>query len=89
MQGPFSEVPLGNQPLLVGDVESALSQRLDDGVVAQQGLGGVAPQDEAAGPAVEVGGEQEAGQGRLQVLLVILVCVEWLLQVCWDAVWRE
>lgn len=79
MQRPFSKVSLCNHSLLVSDVESALSQGLDDGVVAQQGLGSIPLQDEAAGPAVEVSREQEAGHGGLQVLLVILVCVEWLL----------
>lgn len=54
--------------------------------MAQQRLGSVALQDEAAGPAVEVGRQQEAGHGGLQVLLLILVCVEGVLQVCWDAV---
>lgn len=47
--------------------------------MAQQGLGSIALQDEAAGPAVEVSREQEAHHRRLEVLLVILVCVEWLL----------
>lgn len=86
MQRPFSKVPLSDQPLLVGDVEPALSQSLDDGIVAQQGLGRVALQDEAAGPAVEVCRQQEAGHRRLQVLLLILVRVEGVLQVCRDAV---
>lgn len=86
LQRPLPQVPLSDQPLLVGDVESALSQRLDDGVVAQQGFRSVALQDEAAGPAVQVCRQQEAGHGRLQVLLLILVCVEGVLQVCWDAV---
>lgn len=86
MQRPFSKVPLGDQPLLVGDVETALSQRLDDAVVAQQRLGRVALQDEAAGPAVQVCRQQETGHWRLQVLLLVLVRVEGVLQVCWDAV---
>lgn len=86
LQRPLSKVPLSDQSLLVSDVESSLSQSLDDGIVAQRGLGGVALQDEVAGSAVEVCGEQEAGHGRLQVLLLILVCVERVLQVCWDAV---
>lgn len=86
LQRPFPEVPLSHQPLLVGDVESALGQRLNDGIGAQQGLLSVALQDEAGGPAVEVGGQQQAGHGRLQVLLLILVRVEWLLQVRRDAV---
>lgn len=79
MQRPLSKVPLSDQPLLVGDVESTLSQRLDDSIVAQQGLGSVALQDEAPGPAVEVCRQQEAGHRRLQVLLLILVCVEGVL----------
>lgn len=79
MQRPLSKVPLGDQSLLVGDVESTLSQRLNDSIVAQQGLSGVTLQDEAAGPAVKVCRQQEAGHRRLQVLLLILVCVEGLL----------
>lgn len=63
-----------------------MSQRLDDGIMTQQRLGGVALQDEAAGPAVEVSGQQETCHWRLQVFLLILICVEWLLQVCWDTV---
>lgn len=86
LQRPFSKVPLGDQPLLVGDVKAALSQRLDDGVMAQQRLGRVALQDEAAGPAVEVCGQQKARHRRLQVFLLVLVRVEGVLQVCWDAV---
>ncbi len=79
LQRPLSKVPLSDQSLLVGDVESALSQCLNDSIVAQQGLGSVALQDEAAGPAVEVCRQQEAGHGGLQVLLLILVCVEGVL----------
>lgn len=79
LQRPLSKVPLSDQSLLVGDIESTLSQRLNDGVVAQQGLGIVPLQDEAASPAVEVCRQQEAGHGRLQVLLLILVCVEGVL----------
>lgn len=79
LQRPFSKVPLGDQSLLVGDVESTLSQCLNDSIVAQQGLGSVTLQDEAAGPAVEVCRQQEAGHRRLQVLLLILVCVEGVL----------
>lgn len=65
LQRPFSQVPLSNQPFFVCDVEAALSQRLDDGVVAQQGLGCIALQDEAAGPAIQVSREEEAGHRRL------------------------
>lgn len=54
--------------------------------MTQQRLGSVAFQDEAAGPAVEVCRQQEASHRRLEVLLFILVCVERVLQVCWDAV---
>lgn len=79
MQRPLSKVPLSDQSLLVGDVEPTLSQCMDDGIVAQQGLGSVALQDEAAGPAVEVCRQQEAGHRRLQVFLLILVCVEGVL----------
>lgn len=79
MQRSFSKVPLGNQSLLVSDVESTLSQRLNYSIVAQERLGCIALQDEAAGPAVEVCRLQEAGHRRLQMLLVVLVCVEWLL----------
>ena len=86
MQRPLSQVPLSDQSLLVSDVESSLGQRLDDGIVAQQGLCSITLKDEAAGPAVEVCRKQEAGHGRLQVLLLILVCVEGVFQVCWDAV---
>lgn len=89
LQRPFPQVPLGDQPLLVGDVEASLGQRLDDGVVAQQGLGGVALQDEAAGPTVEVRGQQEARHRGLQVLLLVLVRVEGVLQVCWDTVLND
>lgn len=85
LQRPLSKVPLGDQSLLVRDVESSLSQLLDDSIVAQQGFGCVALQDEAAGSAVQVCRQQEAGHRRLQVLLVILVCVEGVFQVCWDA----
>ena len=86
LQRPLSKVPLSDQSLLVCDVESTLSQRLNDSVVAQQGFGSVALQNEAAGPAVEVCRQKEAGHRRLQVLLLILVCVEGVLQVCRDAV---
>lgn len=86
LQRPLSQVSLSDQSLLVGDVETTLSQRLDDSVVTQQRLGSVTLKDEAAGPAVEVCRQQEAGHRRLQMLLLILVCVEGVLQVCWDAV---
>lgn len=86
LQRPFAKVPLGDQSLLVGDVESTLGQCPNDGIVAQQGLGSVTLQDEAAGPAVEVCRQQEARHGRLQVLLLILVRVEGVLQICRDAV---
>lgn len=79
LQRPFSKVPLSDQSLLVRDVESALSQRLNDSVVAQKGLGSVTLQDEAAGPAVEVCRQQQARHRRLQMLLLILVCVEGIL----------
>ena len=79
MQRPLPKVPLGDQSLLVGDVEPPLSQRLDDSIVAQQGVVSVTAQDEAARPAVEVCRQQEAGQGGLQVLLLILVGVEGVL----------
>ena len=85
MQRPFLKVPLSDQPLLIGDVESTLSQRLNDRLVVQQGLGSIILQDEAAGPAVQICRQQEAGHGRLQMLLLILVCVEGVLQVPWDA----
>lgn len=79
LQRSLSKVPLSDQSLLVGNVESTLSQRLNDSIVTQQGFGSVALQDEAAGPAVEVCGQQQAGHRRLQVLLLILVCVEGVL----------
>lgn len=79
MQWPLSKVPLSDQSLLVCNVESTLSQRLNDSIVAQQGLGSITLQDEAAGPAVEVCRQQEASNRRLQVLLLILVCVERIL----------
>jgi len=56
-----------------------LSQRLNDSIVAQQGLWRLTLQDEAAHPAVEVRRQQKARKRRLQVLLLILVCVEGVL----------
>lgn len=54
LQRSLPQVSLHDQSLLVGDVESTLSQSLDDGIVTQQRLGSIALQNEAAGPAVEV-----------------------------------
>lgn len=88
LQRPLSKVPLCDQPVLVGDIETPLGQCLDDGIMTQQRLGGVTPQDEAARPAVEVCREQEAGHRRFQVLLFVLVGVEGVLQVCGNAVYK-
>lgn len=51
--------------------------------MAQQGLRSIAPEDEAPGAAVQLGGEQQANHGWLDVLLVILVRVEWLSELLW------
>ena len=73
------KVSLCDEPLLVGDVEASLSQGLDYGVMPQKRPDGrVTLQDVAAGPPVEVGGQEEADHGGLQVLLGVLVQVEGL-----------
>lgn len=40
--GCAGQVSLGHQPVLVGDVQAFLRQRLDDGVVAQQRFDSIA-----------------------------------------------
>lgn len=69
------QISLGHQSVLVGDVQAFLRQRLDDGIVPQQRFDGIAAQDQAPGPAVELRRLEEAGNLRLQVLLVVLVPV--------------
>lgn len=86
LDGPLPQVALGDQPLLVADVEALLGECADDGVVAQQWLGGVALQDEAPGPAVRLRRQQQAHHWRFDVLLLVLVPVEGLPQVGGDAV---
>ena len=86
LYGGVAEIPLCDKFLLVGDVETSRGEGLDDGIVSQQRLGGVAAQDQAPGAAVELGRQQQGCHGGLQVLLVILVPVEGLLQVLGDAV---
>lgn len=49
----------------------------------------LAVQDEAAHPAVELRGEQQANDGGLDVLLLILVSVEGIPQVCRDVIWKN
>ena len=57
--------------------------------MAQQGLRSIAPEDEAPGAAIQLGGEQQADHGRLDVLLVILVCVEWLSELLWHILYKD
>lgn len=83
------EVSLGHQPLLVGDVQAFLRQRLDHGVVAQERLGRVALEDEAPRPAVQLGRQQQVDHGGLDVLLVVLVRVEGLSQLLRHILCRE
>lgn len=49
----------------------------------------LAVQDEAAHPAVELPGEQQADNGGLDVLLFILVSVEGIPRVCRDVIWKN
>lgn len=81
--GCAGQVSLGHQPVLVGDIQAFLRQRLDDGVVAQQRFDGIAAEDQAPGSAVELGGLEQAGHLRLHVLLVVLVPVQRLHQFLW------
>lgn len=74
------QVPLCDQAVLVGDIQAFLGQSLDDSVVSQQRFDSIAAQDQTSRPAVELGRLKQAGDRRLQVLLVILVPVERLSQ---------
>lgn len=89
LDGLLVQVSLCHQLLLVSDIEAFLSQGLDDGVMAQQGLRSVAPEDEAPGAAVQLGREQQADHGRLDVLLVILVRVERLSELLWHILYKD
>lgn len=73
--GRAGQISLRHQPVLVGHVQAFLSQSLDDGVVSQQRFDGIAAEDQASGPAVQLCRLEQAGHGRLQVLLVVLVPV--------------
>lgn len=57
--------------------------------MAVEGCGLLAMQDEAAHPAVELPGEQQADDRGLDVLLIILVSVERIPQVCRDVIWKK
>lgn len=71
------------------DIDGLSGQGLEDGLVAVEGRRLLAVQDEAAHPAVELPGEQQADDGGLDVLLLILVSVEGILQVCRDVIWKK
>lgn len=76
MYGSVGQVSLGDQPILVGDIQAFLGQSLNHGVVSEQRFDSVAAEDQTPRPAVELGRLEQAGNRRLQVLLVILVPVE-------------
>lgn len=63
-------------------------QHLHDRLMALERGGLIGAQDQPADPAVQLSGEQQADDGRLDVLLLILVCVEGVSQVYGDVIWN-
>lgn len=71
------------------DIDGLPGQRLEDRLVAVEGRGLLSVQDEPAHPAVELPGEQQADNGGLDVLLLILVSVEGVSEVSRDVIWKN
>lgn len=87
--GCAGQVSFCDQSVLVGDVQAFLGQGLDDSVVSQQRFDGIAAEDQAPRPAVELCRLEQAGHRRLEVLLVVLVPVERLDQLLWYCIWYQ
>lgn len=84
--GLVSEVGIGHRRALVFGLDAPLGQQLQQGAVVfgLRGLGLVAVQQQAVGAAVQLRGLQQAADGRLEVLLLILVAVEGVSQLGGD-----
>lgn len=77
LDGSRAEIQVGDGRVVhLQDIDALPGQGLEDRLVAVEGRGLLGVQDEAAHPAVELPGEQQADNGGLDVLLVILVSVE-------------
>lgn len=81
LYGGLAEVSLSHESLLVSDVEAFLSEGLDDSVVTQQRFSRVAPEDQTPSTAIQLRRKQQRHNGWLHMLLIILVSVEWILQI--------
>lgn len=90
LEGSRAEVQIGDgRVVCLQDVEAFPGQGLDDRLVALEGGGLLSVQDEPTHPAVELSRQQQADDGGLDVLLVVLVCVEGVVQVRGDVIWKE
>lgn len=77
LDGSRAEIQVGDGRVVhLQDIDALPVQGLEDRLVAVEGRGLLGVQDESAHSAVELPGEQKADNGRLDVLLVILVSVE-------------
>lgn len=90
LDGSRAEVQVGDGRVVhLHDVDGLPGQGLEDRLLAVQGGRLLAVQDEAAHPEVQLPGEQQADNGGLDVLLLILVSVEGIPQVCRDVIWKN
>lgn len=77
LDGHTGQVPISDGCVVtLHHVDPLPGQSLDDGQVGLQGRRLLRLQDEGADAAVELAGQQQADDGRLDVLLLVLVCVE-------------
>lgn len=77
LDGHRGQVSIGDRRVVaLHHVDALPGQRLDDRHVGLERGRLLRLEDEGADPAVELAGQQQADDGRLDVLLVVLVCVE-------------